>query len=112
MTGPEQVPDEIRRLLRECAVVIRPGETLVLRVPDDMTPMQAREYMDALDALIEYKGWGFSVLPVMAKELAVVSREVDASFDERVAEAIGSEPVRAAIRHQRNREAMTNRSMR
>jgi hypothetical protein len=42
-------PDELRAFAREFAVVVRPGETLVIRMGNDYTPSQLRELHEALN---------------------------------------------------------------
>jgi predicted SAM-dependent methyltransferase len=63
-------PDEARALLRECVTVVRPGETLVIRVPPSWTAYQVQEYQEYADAA----GLPFRVLVVMGDELAVAER--------------------------------------
>ena len=64
-------PDEVRQFLQECVTAVAPGETLVLRLRD-LTPMQIREYQDAMDSATEYGIIPFKVLVVFADELGVV----------------------------------------
>jgi hypothetical protein len=65
--------DEVRRLLRECVTVVKPGETLVIRVGSGWTPDQMREMQDSLnwgwDSGTPY--WPFRVLVVPGEELGV-----------------------------------------
>ena len=73
---PDELPgqDEMREFLKANATVVAPGETLVVRAPD-LTPAQAREFMDALN-------WGdengpylpFRTVVVPGEELGVVSQ--------------------------------------
>ncbi len=68
---PALTPDEIRALLRECVTVVKPGETLILRVPWTTTPSQVRELQDALTDTGEYMEVPFKVLVVPGDELTV-----------------------------------------
>lgn len=61
-------PDEARALLRECAAVVAPGETLVVRVPCDWTEEQRRRCQQEAAALA---GGAFPVVVVACEELAV-----------------------------------------
>ena len=63
--------DEVRQLLRECVTVVKPGETLILRLGWDWTPDQMREVQDVLTASAEYWSLGFRVLVVPGEELGV-----------------------------------------
>ncbi len=40
---PPLNPDEVRQLLRECVTVVKPGEVLILRCPENWSPEQAGE---------------------------------------------------------------------
>lgn len=82
-------PEEIRSLLRECVTVVKPGETLVLRVPMDTSSGRILEIHKALNW-----GWdeGEPLLPfrtvvVPGDGLGVVEPESDAAFAQRVAKA-------------------------
>jgi hypothetical protein len=43
-------PDDLRFLLREHSLVLEPGEVLVVMIPPDWPPWQAKELQDALTA--------------------------------------------------------------
>ena len=60
-------PDEARALLRECATVVAPDETLVIRVPDWWTPQHSHEFMRYFGEA----GFSFRLLLVPGEELAV-----------------------------------------
>jgi hypothetical protein len=64
-------PDEIRKLLRECVTVVKPGETLILRVPWSTTPSQVRDLQDAITGSVKYWDLPFKVLVVPGDELTV-----------------------------------------
>jgi hypothetical protein len=65
-------PAEVRDLLRECVTVVKPGETLIVRVPSSLTPAQSREYQDAMDSAIDYWHLGFKALVLPAEGLGIV----------------------------------------
>lgn len=69
--GPALSPEGARALLRECAAVVAPGETLVLRLGNSWTPQQAQAMRDHLDGL----GLPFLAVIVPGEELAVVRPE-------------------------------------
>lgn len=66
MTG-----EEIAAFLAENVTVVKPGETLVIRV-SDLTPNQMREYQQAIDQALEWRQLPFQCLVVYAEELGVV----------------------------------------
>ena len=70
---PPLTPDEIRQILREC-VTVKPGETLILRVPWKTTPTQVRELQDALNRGIEYTEAPFKALVLPGDELTVAEQ--------------------------------------
>lgn len=41
--------EQVRALLRECVTVVAPGETLVIRAPQDWSPTQVQEYQWVID---------------------------------------------------------------
>jgi hypothetical protein len=71
---PPLAPDEIRHLLRECATVVGPGETLVIR-DRNWTPNQVREIQRWMDDEYESGRIGFKVLAVIGEELGVAQPE-------------------------------------
>lgn len=62
--------DDLRLLLREHALVIGPGETLVVMLSDSFTPMQCREIYDALNAVSYELGFRVMVTPATAVTVA------------------------------------------
>ncbi len=64
-------PGEIRQLLRECVTVVKPGETLILRVPWRTTPNQVSELQRVLDAIAEYRELPFKVIVLPGDELTI-----------------------------------------
>ena len=66
-------PDEVRQLVRECAVVVKPGETLVIQVGPEWNPPQIREVSDWLN----YRDkdgplWPFRILVIPGERLGIV----------------------------------------
>ncbi len=84
-------PSDARALLCEFATVVRPGETLVVRVGNGYTPAQLRELQEALDVM----GMPFRTLVVPGEELAVAQADTDAAFAARVAKANADLAMRA-----------------
>ena len=68
---PHLSPDEIRQLLRECVTVVKPGETLVVRVPLTWTPDDVNRYSRTIGELNEALDLPFRTLVVPAEELGV-----------------------------------------
>ena len=64
-------PEEIRVLLRECVTVVKPGETLIIRVSEGMTPNQVREYQDMVDAGIKFWHLGIKAMVLRAQALGI-----------------------------------------
>jgi len=62
--------EEIRQLLRECVTVVKPGEVLVIRVPD-FTPEQLREYSDMVRWWLDENAPGVKCLITVGEELGV-----------------------------------------
>jgi hypothetical protein len=63
-------PDEVRQLLRECVTVVKPGETLVVRVPVSTPPHVVRELQELAD-YAQQEGMPFPVLIVVGDELGI-----------------------------------------
>ena len=68
---PPLSPAQVRYLLRECVTIVKPGETLILRVPWTTPPTQVRELQGALTNGTEYREMPFKVLVVPGDELTV-----------------------------------------
>jgi len=64
--------DGIRSLLRECVTVVRPGETLIIRAWEWMTPDQMREMQEVLNAMHDDGSMPFRAWIVPGAELGVV----------------------------------------
>jgi len=67
-------PDEVRQLLRECVTVVKPGETLAVRVPMSTPPHVVRELQEMADHE-QQAGMPFPVLIVVGEGMAVVTPE-------------------------------------
>ena len=80
---PPLTPDEIRRLLRECVTVVKPGETLILRVPWTVTPNQVRELQDFVNQTAEWLDLPFKTLILPGDALALAEPEPDFMQDVR-----------------------------
>jgi len=81
--------DQVRQLLSECVTVVKPGETLVLRMDREWGPQAMREVQDMLDEVIRWRELPFRAIVVPADEVAVAQPEDDRAFAERVSRAIG-----------------------
>ena len=68
---PPLSPDEIRQLLRECVTVVKPGETLILRVPLTWAPDEVFRYQRNVNAVHDEGLIPFKVLILGAEELGV-----------------------------------------
>jgi len=91
----EALRDRIIEVIAGHAVV-KPGETLVIRVTD-WTPGQADCYQQVLDA----QGLPFRVLVVIGEGLAVAKPEDDEAFSERVIRVLADQARRAPGRPSR-----------
>jgi hypothetical protein len=72
---PPLSPDEIRQLLRECITVVKPGETLIVRVPLTWTPDQVNRYSRIISDANEALELPFRTLVVPAGELSVAEAQ-------------------------------------
>jgi hypothetical protein len=59
--------DELRQFLRDNVTIVKPGETLIIRVPENWSPDQAVRYEDAMNAADET---GTPVLPFRTQVVA------------------------------------------
>ena len=64
-------PDEIRQLLRECVTVVKPGETLIVRVPVTWVPDQVSNYQKNFSDWARLLDLPFKVIVVIGEELGV-----------------------------------------
>jgi hypothetical protein len=67
--GPTLTPEAVRILLRECVTVIKPGETLIVRVPWATPVRTVYELGRVLHEQAEMAGAGFHTLVVPAAEI-------------------------------------------
>lgn len=65
-------PDTVRALLRECVTVVKPGEVLILRAADDMTPEHVRDIHEVVDAWLAHNAPAIRALVVPPMEIAIV----------------------------------------
>jgi hypothetical protein len=77
--APVLTPEAARALLSECVTVVKPGETLVIRVPDSWTPEQAGAYQQVANEAREDGRISFPVVIVPGEQLAVARPEPDSS---------------------------------
>jgi hypothetical protein len=72
-TGPRErlSPGEIRSLLRECVTVVRPGESLVIRLAN-LTPAHQREYQQWLNVMHDEGIMPFRAFVFPGDELGVM----------------------------------------
>ena len=68
---PSLTPDQVRQLLRECVTVVKPGETLIVRVPLTGVPEQVDRYARDLGEVSEAMDLPFKTVVVAAEELGV-----------------------------------------
>lgn len=68
---PLLTPELARELIRECVTVVKPGEVLVIRVPESWTAEQSGECMRYMNAWLEESAPGVKVMLVPGEELGV-----------------------------------------
>jgi|SRR5579859_41314 len=66
-------PDQLTDLVRECVTIVRPGEVLVVRVPEGWTPGQLRDAQENIAAWTGVHAPAVKVLLVHADGFAVMS---------------------------------------
>jgi hypothetical protein len=81
---PLLTPETARALLRECVTVVKPGEVLVIRVPDGWTASQAHRAQEMISAWITGQAPSLKVLFVPDGEITVAQPETDAQLTARV----------------------------
>jgi hypothetical protein len=69
--APVLTPETARALLAECVTVVQPGEALVIRVPDGMTPNQVREVQEYADVWTAHNAEHVKVLFLPGEGFAV-----------------------------------------
>lgn len=65
-------PEAVSQLLRECVTVVKPGEVLVLRCPEEWTAEQAQQMQEYANLWLESNAPGVKVLTVPHVEMAVI----------------------------------------
>ncbi len=95
MTETSLSPADVRTLLRECVTVVKPGETLVIRLPVGTPRDQVAEYMAVLDVMRD--AFGLTAVVLVADELGIVQAGTDEAFAGRVMTAINALDVRASV---------------
>lgn len=78
--------EQAREWLRENVTIVKPGETLVIRV-NGLTPSQVHEYVESLNAATDTGYIPFRCLVVDADELGIVPQE---AVDDAVQRALES----------------------
>ncbi len=96
MTETTLSPADVRTLLRECVTVVKPGETLVIRLPVGTSREQVAEYMAVLDVMRD--AFGLTAVILIADELGIVQAGTDEAFAGRVMDAINALDVHTAPR--------------
>jgi hypothetical protein len=71
---PLLTPEAARELLRECVTIVKPGEVLVIRTPDDWTAMQVEDCQESIDEGLKYRQLDVAVLFLPGEEFAVAAR--------------------------------------
>jgi hypothetical protein len=71
-------PETARELLRECVTVVKPGEVLLIRVPDNWSPRQVHETQERISEIIAYRELGVAVMLLPGEEFAVAKAREDA----------------------------------
>lgn len=72
LAAERKISPRVRKILDEAITVVKPGETLIVRLtPANWTPMQFREYQEALDRILEYRQMPFAAVAILADEIGV-----------------------------------------
>lgn len=69
---PALTQDEVRQLLSECVTVVRPGEILVLRAPEDWNPDQALQLQEYMGYWLAENAPDIKVMVIPPMEIAVM----------------------------------------
>jgi hypothetical protein len=75
--APALAPDEVRQLLRECVTVVKPGEVLVLRCPENCSPEQAETMQEHAAYWLADNAPGIRVMVVPHLDMAVMEGSDD-----------------------------------
>jgi hypothetical protein len=73
--APPLTPEQIRCLLRECVTVVKPGETLIVRVPVTWNPEQVSNYQKNFNDWARWLELPFRVIVVIGDELGIAETE-------------------------------------
>lgn len=71
----ELTPEQVRSLLREAVTVVKPGEVLILRVSENFTPNQLREYQESLTWWCRKNAPDIKILAVVGEGGTIVRQE-------------------------------------
>lgn len=63
--------ETLTTLIRECVTVVKPGETLIVRVPNDWTPDQAMSYQEYAARVAADYAPGLRIIVLIGDELAI-----------------------------------------
>jgi hypothetical protein len=69
--APVLTPENLETLVRECVTVVKPGETLVIRVPETWSPTNAQMYQERADEATGDGTIPFRVVVVIGAELGI-----------------------------------------
>jgi hypothetical protein len=97
--APPLTPEQVRYLLRECVTIVKPGETLIVRVPWTTKPSQLYEYQRVIDSR-EGGEIPFKVLVVAGDELGTVQDEPDFMARVHVEHLHGTEHLKVRLTHE------------
>ncbi len=97
MTDAPLSPEEIRQLLRECVTVVKPGETLILRCPENWTPDQAREIQQRAAWWLQENAPHIKAMIIPPLEITVMEHDDAEAFAVRVMNAINALQVLASV---------------
>jgi hypothetical protein len=71
----ELTPDVVAALLRACVTVVKPGQTLIVRVPVHSDRATVDRYQERLNIVIRDQELGFAALVLPAEGLAVAEAQ-------------------------------------
>lgn len=100
MSDAALAPDEMRSLLRECVTVVKPGELLVIRVSENVTPNQLREYNEWVSRWLDGNMPGIKALVVTGQDGQIVRQvpEDEAALTERINRILARQALRNTAR--------------
>jgi hypothetical protein len=72
LAAERKVSPHVRKVLDEAVTVVKPGETLIVRLPwGSVYAQQVVEYQRALDDIVKHRGLPFRVIVICADQIAV-----------------------------------------